>query len=71
MPIVPKFNVELEIDLSGPDGNAFVVLGKVKETLRSAGASKDEIDEFFEEATCGDYEHLLAVCHEWVGLVEI
>jgi hypothetical protein len=38
----------------------------VKDALRSGGASPDEIERFIDEATSGDYNHLLATVMEWV-----
>jgi hypothetical protein len=35
-------------------------MGAVTNQLRRAGASKEEQDEYFTEATSGDYNHLLA-----------
>ena len=57
---------EITVQLTGRDGNAFSVLGEVSRGLRSAGVSQDEQDEFFTEATSGDYNHLLRTAMEWV-----
>ena len=45
----------LQVELIGQDGNAFAVLGRVKNVLRKAGVSKEERDEFIAEATAGIY----------------
>ena len=50
----------------GTDGNAFAVLGKVKQALKRAGGDPAETSEFFEEATAGDYDHLLQTVMRWV-----
>lgn len=63
---MPKYNVPLKIDLSGPDGNAFVILGRVRSILRQIGASDEEIAAYRAQATSGDYDNLLAVTAEWV-----
>lgn len=63
-----KFDIELEIELAGPDGNAFMVLGLVDRALHKAGATKEERKEFTDEAMSGDYENLLKVVGEWVYL---
>ena len=55
-------------DLTGPDGNAFVILGKVKNALERSGRH-DLVDEYLKEATGGDYEHLLKVTSEYVEVV--
>lgn len=57
---------EVRVELSGSDGNAWMVMGKVGGALRKAGVPKAEIDAFYEEARNGDYDHLLQTCMRWV-----
>ena len=45
--------------LVGQDGNAFFILGRAKGVMRDAGWPKELQDEIMEEATSGDYDHLL------------
>lgn len=59
---------EIEVQLSGEDGNAFAILGRVTEAMRRAGVSEEERDEFMQEATSGDYDKLLQVCMRWVNV---
>ena len=54
------------VKLIGEDGNAFAILGRVERALKKAGYSRDETDEYLEEATSGDYNDLLSVTMEWV-----
>jgi len=63
-----KFDVSVE--LVGRDGNAFAILGRVDGALRRAGATDEERHQFFEEATSGDYGHLLRTVMEWVEVGE-
>jgi hypothetical protein len=56
----------VRVRLVGEDGNAFAILGKVRREMKRADVPKDEIDEFFEQAMSGDYDHLLATCMAWV-----
>lgn len=64
MTITPKFpNVEAQ--LSGKDGNAFVILGTVSAALSAAGHA-DQVDAFMDEASSGDYDHLLQTAMRWV-----
>lgn len=63
--MTPKYP-EIEVQLSGTDGNAFAVLGKVTGAMRRAGVPKEERDAFMKEANSGDYDHLLGVCMRWV-----
>ena len=48
----------IEIDLSGPDGNAFVLLGKASSFAKQLGLDWEDIKK---DMTSGDYEHLLEV----------
>lgn len=52
------------IDLTGPQGNAFVLLGMAKGWARQLGLDFDIIQE---EATSGDYENLLQVLDGYFG----
>ena len=49
-----------EIDISGPDGNAFVIMGAAREFNRQLKLNKD-MSAIVAEMTSGDYEHLLQV----------
>lgn len=61
----PRYQ-NIEVQLTETDGNVFAVLGAVRKALRRADVPKDEIDEFFAEATSGDYDHALQTCMRWV-----
>ena len=67
----PKTNETVRVELAGPSGNAFCVLGAMRRALRNAGLGSAEIDEYFRRATSGDYENLLAVSREYVNLVTV
>ncbi len=56
------------VQLTGTDGNAFAVLGKVKQALRRAKVSQEEQAAFLKEAMSGDYNDLLATCMKWVDV---
>ena len=56
------------VKLIGQDGNAFSVMGRVKKALMLAGADKEYIDKYLNEATSGDYDHLLVVSMEYVNI---
>lgn len=51
-------NREIIIDLTGPDGNAFVLIGKAMSFARQLGLDGNSIKE---EMMSGDYENLLEV----------
>lgn len=57
---------EIEVQLTGQDGNAFMILGLVQKALRRAGVPKEEQEAFIAEATSGDYSHLLQTAMNWV-----
>jgi hypothetical protein len=57
---------EVQVQLSGQDGNAFAILGRTAGALRQAGLPQEEIDAYFAEATSGDYDHLLQTTMAWV-----
>ena len=55
------------IDLTGPEGNAFVLLGKAKSFAKQLGMNGVEAEAIVHEMTQGDYEHLLQVFDENFG----
>jgi hypothetical protein len=57
---------DIQVQLSGEDGNAFAILGRTAAALRRAGVPQEEIDAYFAEATSGDYDHLLHTTMTWV-----
>lgn len=56
----------IHVKLIGRDGNAFAILGAVRKELRRGSVSDEDIKQFMDEATNGDYNHLLATCMKWV-----
>jgi len=61
---MPKYNIEVQ--LTGEDGNAYSIMGKVSRALKLAGATKEEQDQYMNESMSGDYDHLLRVATQWV-----
>jgi hypothetical protein len=57
---------DIYVQLSDEDGNAFAILGRTTRALRQAGLAQDEIDQYYAEATSGDYDHLLQTTMRWV-----
>lgn len=55
----PKQN-GIVIDLTGPQGNAFYLIGTAKKIGRQLGMTPKNIDKMVERMTSGDYEHLLS-----------
>ena len=54
------------VKLVGEDGNAFAILGRVAVALKRAGADEEYTEKFYEEATDGDYDHLLRTAMKYV-----
>lgn len=59
---------KIKVELSGGDGNAFMILGKMQRAMQKVGVSQEKIDEFKKEAKSGDYDHLLQTCMKWVEI---
>ena len=59
-----KYNVEVQ--LSGEDGNAFAIMASVKKALRQAGATREDIDTYLAESMSGDYDNLLRTAMKYV-----
>jgi hypothetical protein len=54
----PKFP-HVQADMVGEDGNAFAIIGRVRQALKRGGVADADIQTFTDEATSGDYDHLL------------
>jgi hypothetical protein len=52
-------NKRVRISLVGVDSNSFAVMGAWKEAARKQGWTNEEIKEVLDEATRGDYNHLM------------
>lgn len=63
---MPKFDVDVE--LVGHDGNAYAIMGRVRAALKKAGATDEELSQYYAESTAGDYDNLLRVAMEWVNV---
>ena len=53
--------------LVGINGNAFSIMGYVRNALKKEGL-KDKIKEYTQKATTKDYNHLIAVSLEYIEL---
>lgn len=65
----PKFP-NAYFPLEGQDGNAFGLIGGARRALRKAGATTEQIEEFSNEATSGDYDHVLQTIMAWVNTTD-
>jgi hypothetical protein len=57
---------EIEVQLSGNDGNAFAIMGAVQRALRRAEIPQHEIEQYLNQSMNGDYDNLLRVAMNWV-----
>lgn len=57
----------IEIDLTGPQGNAYFLLGTAIRLGRQIGWTQKEIDELQNKMMLSDYEHLVDVFDESFG----
>lgn len=59
----------ITVKLTGEDGNAFFIIGKVTKALKKAGVHEQEIESFREKAISGDYDNALRTAMETVSVV--
>ena len=57
----------IEIDLSGPQGNAFFLLGTASKLGRQLGWDKDEIEILLRQMRNSDYENLVNTFDKYFG----
>ena len=62
--IKKKKNKGLEIDLTGPQGNAFVLLGYASQLSKQLDIDKEKV---LSEMKSGDYENLVSVFDKYFG----
>ena len=65
---LPKYDVDIVLNLSGPEGNAFAVMGAVANVLKQIDRS--EVKLYQNEAMSGDYNNLLKISNEYVNLID-
>lgn len=62
----PNGKDKVVVKLVGEDGNAFSILGRVRNAMRKAQWTSQEIEEYTKKAQSGDYNNLLRVTMEYV-----
>jgi len=55
------------VQLTGEDGNAFAILGRVKRAIMRSN-HPELAEAFIKEAKAGDYDHLLCTCMRYVAV---
>jgi hypothetical protein len=59
-----KTHKSVEIDLTGPDGNVFYLIGQGRNFCKQLGLDQDE---FTKQMMSGDYENSVKVFDEYFG----
>ena len=59
-----KESLGISIDLTGPDGNAFMLIGKASNLAKQLGLDSKAIQK---EMMAGDYENLIKVFDKYFG----
>jgi len=57
----------IEIDLTGPQGNAYFLLGTASKLGRQLGWDRDEIEILLRQMKRGDYENLVNTFDKYFG----
>ena len=52
--------------LVGVNGNAFAIMGYTQDCMKKEGFSAKDINDMLDDATSGNYYHLLGVCNTWI-----
>jgi uncharacterized protein (DUF2236 family) len=60
---------DIDVQLTGTDGNAYAIMGTVVDALRDAGATREQIQDYRDQSTSGDYDNLLRTAMEWVNVL--
>jgi hypothetical protein len=64
---MPKYE-NVEVQLSGEDGNVFSIIGRVTRAMKKAGL-RDEADEFASQAmSSSSYDEVLRPCMDTVSV---
>jgi hypothetical protein len=59
---------EIEVQLSGEDGNAFAIIGRVSKAIRTV--SREDANEFSQKCfSAGSYDEVLRLCMEYVTVL--
>ena len=59
---------DIEVQLTGEDGNAYAIMGAVQKALRRAGVPQAEVEQYLTESKSGDYDNLLVTAMRWVSV---
>jgi NAD(P)H-flavin reductase len=57
------------IDISGPDGNAYYIMGVIQTLLKENGTNEAEIKSVLKDMMSSNYGHLLSVAKKYVNII--
>ena len=66
--MIPKYP-DIKVQLSGKEGNAFAIMGRVMKALAEANVSVGQRNTYYTEAIVGDYNDLLTTSMRWVTVL--
>lgn len=66
-----KARKEIVIDLTGPSGNAFALMGRAKSFAKQLGFTQEEITAMLNDMMSSDYEHLVQVFDDNFGSIVV
>jgi len=58
---------KIELDLSGPDGNAFSVMGLAKNLANQLGYTEEEKQQLMDDMKSSDYDNLIQIFNDKFG----
>ena len=58
------------IDIRGPQGNAYCIMGIVSDVLKQVGYDKNKINDIIADMKSSDYEQLCNVAKKYVKIIE-
>jgi glycine cleavage system regulatory protein len=64
---VPKYP-NIEVELSGQDGNGFFIVARVTSALKQAHVPIEEVNAYVNEAMSDDYNHLIQTTMDMVSV---
>lgn len=65
--MAPK-HPDVHVKLIGEDGNVFNLIAICKREMRAAGLTREEMNQFEQEVTAGNYDGALRVMMEWFDI---
>lgn len=63
--------MKVKCKLTGEDGNAFAVMGRVVTALKQAGVTEEKISIYLEDAMMSNYENLILVSMTYLEMYNI